>query len=85
MKRMDEKFNTMTLSPDSVYQMEVDKTIYDISDPEYVQIHCLRFEFDRGQAGKNQSKQHGVKITDIDYYLDGNRHTRAQSEQFIKG
>lgn len=67
--------------PDSVYQLEVDKKVYDVTDPEFVQIHCLRFEIERSSGNANEARTHGVKITDIDYYLGGNRHSTAKAEQ----
>ena len=59
MKRMDEKFNSsnaLAQNPESVYQMEVDKRIYDITDPEYVQMHCLRFEIERSSGSNSKAK-----------------------------
>ena len=29
------------------YEEEYNKKYYDVEDPEYCQIHCLRFEVDR--------------------------------------
>lgn len=59
----------------SVYILEADKSIYDVRDPLYSQIHCLRFEIERGST---------FRITDIDYCLEGNRHARAHSEELFK-
>lgn len=43
-------------------------------------MHCIRFEIDRSKTGKSS---HKIKITDIDYYLEGNRHATAQASEFI--
>ena len=45
-----------------------------------MQTHCLRFEIDRSKGRKKV----GIKITDIDFYLEGNRHAKALSEEFYK-
>jgi hypothetical protein len=58
---------------DSVYVLDVDKSIYDPREPGYTQVHLLRFENERG----------AFKITDIDFYLEGNRHARAHSEELF--
>jgi len=29
---------------DSVYVLEVDKSLYEMDHPEYTQVHCIRFE-----------------------------------------
>ena len=77
---MNERFNS-TLGQkgedsNQVYVLDVDKSLYDISHPDYLQTHCLRFEIDRSKGNK---KVMGIKITDIDYHLEGNRHARAIS------
>ena len=60
--------------------------MYDTRDEEFFQIHFLRFEIDRtrmvwqldertGQeALVRNSNINVMKLTDIDCYLDGNRH-----------
>jgi len=54
--------------------LDVDKSLYDVREPEFTQVHCIRFEYERST---------GFKISDIDFYLDGNRHARAHSEEFF--
>jgi len=41
----------------------------------------LRFEIDRS---KGVNKTLGVKITDIDFYLGGNRHAKATRDDIYK-
>lgn len=60
---------------ESVYVLDVDRSIYDVREEGYSQVHCLRFEYERSM---------GYRITDIDYYLEGNRHARAHSEELFK-
>lgn len=83
LKRMDLKFITSQNAEDSVYVMDIDKSLYDPRNAEFVQVHCFRFEIDRSTKGAKQGNQ-GVKITDIDYYLEGNRHAKANSEELYK-
>ena len=63
-----------------MYVLEVDKSLYDVSDPNYTQIHLVRFEIDRTKSKGAK----GVKITDIDFYLEGNRHAVAGAGEFYK-
>jgi hypothetical protein len=58
----------------SVYVLDIDKALYDVNDPRYTQVHCLRFEYERST---------GFKITDVDFYLEGSRHARAHSEELL--
>jgi hypothetical protein len=62
-----------------VYVLDADKSIYDVMDPGYRQVHCLRFEIERGGSGSSS-----FKITDIDYYLEGNRHAKVDSEELFR-
>jgi hypothetical protein len=64
-------------SSSSVYVTEPDTSLYDVMHPEYRQIHCLRVEIERTKGHQ------AVKITDIDYYLEGNRHAKAKSEDLL--
>ncbi len=57
--------------------LDVDKSIYDITDPNYTQVHCIRFEYEKGSTG--------YKITDIDFYLEGNRHAKANASEWLYG
>ena len=57
-----------------MYVLDLDKSLYDVRDPEYTQVHCIRFE----------NEKSAFKITDIDFYLEGNRHARANSEELFK-
>ena len=66
-----------------MYEMHVDSKIYDITNPEFIQTHCLRFEIEKTPTS-GDTRQHGVKITDIDYYLGGNRHAKAKSDELYK-
>ena len=68
---------------DSVYVMELDKTKFDPAFPNYEQIHLLRFEIDKSKGA--DKKTHMMKITDIDYWLEGNRHAVAHSREFMEG
>ncbi len=61
------KFGNGAVDPDSVYLMNIDKAIYDINDPAYLQTHCLRFELDRSTT--KGSRAGGLKITDVDFWL----------------
>lgn len=47
--------------------MNIDKAVYDINEPSYMQTHCLRFELDRS-PGKGRTAG-GLKVTDIDFWL----------------
>lgn len=58
----------------------MDKSKFDPSYETYEQIHLFRFEIDRS-ANK---KQFHMKITDIDYWLEGNRHAVAHSKEFME-
>ena len=60
---------------ESVYVLDVDKSVFDPREPGFTQMHLLRFEYERSM-GK-------FKITDIDYYLEGNRHALAHSEELF--
>jgi hypothetical protein len=55
--------------------LDVDKSIYDPREAGFTQVHLLRFEREKSSGG--------FKITDIDYYLEGNRHARAHSEELF--
>ncbi|CDW77538.1 UNKNOWN [Stylonychia lemnae] len=66
---------------ESVYQFQIDPLQYDINNPEFIQTHCLRFEIDRSRG---VNKTLGVKITDIDFYLGGNRHATAKTSEIYK-
>ena len=57
-----------------MYVLDLDKSLYDVRDPEYTQVHCIRFE----------NEKSAFKITDIDFFLEGNRHARANSEELFK-
>lgn len=59
--------------------MEVDKSLFDVTDPAYRQTHCIRFEIERGPGVSSP----GFKITDIDFYLEGNRHAKADSQELF--
>ena len=60
--------------------------MYDTRDEEFFQIHFLRFEIDRTRMVWQLDERTGqetlvrnsninvMKLTDIDCYLDGNRH-----------
>jgi len=81
---MEEKFITNQTSEDvsdSVYVLNgpqnLNQSMYDVSHPDYVQVHCLRFEIDRSKGVKEGGRVSGVKITDVDFWLEGNRHARA--------
>lgn len=73
--RTQRMFTSQNEDEGSVYVLEADKAIYDVHDPQYSQIHCIRFEIERGSS---------FKITDIDYCLEGNRHVKAHSEELFK-
>ena len=62
--------------------LDVDKSKYDPSFPNYEQIHLLRFEIDKSRGA--EKKSHSMKITDIDYWLEGNRHAVAHSKEFME-
>lgn len=58
---------------------------YDLEDPEFRQMHCLRFEIDKSKMARSLSdpktweknplyKQ--LKITDVDFFLNGNKHAQ---------
>lgn len=84
MEKMQKNFDTSSsLSKDedekenqSVYVLDADKSVYDVRESEFAQVHCIRFEYERTM---------GFKITDIDFYLEGNRHSRAHSEELLSG
>lgn len=75
MPRMHSKFHSAPTDEDSVYILDVDKSLYDVSEPGFTQVHCLRFEYERSQGS--------FKITDIDFFLEGNRHARGISEEIL--
>lgn len=63
---------------------------YDVTDPQFRQSHCLRFEIDRSKQARvlgdltkwEKNPLYGVfKITDIDFYLDGNKHTELKVDK----
>lgn len=75
-----------------VYDLaSVQQRMYDARDPEFLQQHFLRFEIDRtrmvweedetsGERKLIRNKNlHVMKLTDIDCYLDGNRHLVRQN------
>ena len=74
MKQRFESSNP-ALDDQSVYRLEVDHSIYDVNLPTFVQTHCLRFEIDRSKVKDSLS----VKITDVDFSLNGNRHLKADT------
>lgn len=82
MQQMHLKFGNGTQDSDSVYLMKIDKAVYDISDPSYMQTHCLRFELDRTPAKGRAAG--GLKVTDVDFWLQGNRHAVADAHAFLK-
>lgn len=58
----------------NVYMSGFDPISWDVTNPEFVQTHLLRFEIDRTSS---KSKEHKVfKITDIDLFMEGNRHCK---------
>lgn len=81
-QRMHLKFNATHPIDESVYVVQVDKAKYDPAYENYEQIHMLRFEIDRSK-GTNK-KSYSMKITDIDYWLEGNRHAVAHSKEFME-
>ena len=57
---------------------------YDPSDPGFRQLHCLRFEIDKSKIARSKddpqlwekNPAYGLyKITDIDFYLEVNKHS----------
>ena len=80
-QKMENLFNVDGKTPQnkdenqSVYILDVDKSIYDPRESGFSQVHLLRFEQEKSAGG--------FKITDIDYYLEGNRHARAHSEELF--
>ena len=66
----------------------VSKSKYDARDKEFRQMHCLRFEIDKSKkariVGSDQfedNKDFGIlKITDVDFHLDGNKHARLHDK-----
>lgn len=45
-------------------------------------MHLLRFEIDRSKG--TDKKIYSMKITDVDYWLQGNRHALAHSKEFME-
>ena len=76
LNRMEQKYKDLESSQNTVYQLEqMEKSKYDLTHPDYRQKHCLRVEIDRKGI---------IKITDIDFFLEGNRHAKAQAENISK-
>lgn len=67
---------------------ELDRRQYDAQDQAFRQVHFLRFEIDRTKMVKDEESGELVpnrllnvmKLTDIDCYLDSNRHARLHKE-----
>jgi hypothetical protein len=74
LERMEKLFKQGSGEEESVYVLEVDKSLYDVREEGFTQVHCLRFEIERGST---------FKLTDIDYFLEGSRHARAHSEELF--
>ena len=88
MQRMQERFSKQEETSDSVYVMDgltnLDKSLYDVSDPNFTQTHCIRFEIDRSKANNKENRPaSGIKITDVDFWLEGNRHAKANQEELF--
>ena len=65
------------IDPDEVYDLSGDLKPheYDTRDPSFKQMHLLRFETQRSLSDPDSDQQLNVmKLTDIDFYLSGNRH-----------
>ncbi len=62
--------------PEQVYDLSegLQPNQYDVEHPDYVQYHCLRFEIQRKSTAQQQPKLNVLKLTDVDFYLEGNRH-----------
>jgi len=67
-ERILKEFTEKEEAKESVYNVDVDKSAYDLNDPEFTQMHLFRFEKQNGRYW----------ITDIDLYLEGNRHSVSQ-------
>ena len=42
--KMDGLFKRQQEDDGGVYVLDVDKSVYDVREPAYTQVHCLRFE-----------------------------------------
>lgn len=59
-----------------VYNTAVDPARYDVRSPAYRQTHCLRFEIDRSKHPEAEARSNRLRLTDVDFCLDGNRHAK---------
>ena len=61
---------------ESIYALdEIENSLWDVEHPEYQQTHLLRFEIDRTKTSGKRGAEKLMKITDIDLWLSGNRHS----------
>jgi hypothetical protein len=60
----------------SLYKLKPSSHIWDITSPEYLQRHIIRFEYERKSMVQFMLKNplNKMKITDIDIALKGNKH-----------
>ena len=78
----EERASKKEETTDSVYELEgtIDPSLWDVSrQEEYWQTHLIRFEIDRTRysAKSGNRRSNTIKITDIDLWMNGNRHCVA--------
>jgi len=68
--------NTVAEYDTSLYKLRPNDHIWDVNNPEFLQRHVIRFEFERKSMVQFMLKNplNKMKITDIDIALRGNKH-----------